>query len=84
VFGIFSEHSSIILNFCRFGQGCLPFLQWTHQCYLVDLPGHGKNLNDGYFSFDDSIMEIEKLIAKNNKDSHRKVNIISHSLGVRG
>ena len=54
----------------------------NYQCFLVDLPGHGKNSNEEYFSFDDSIMEIEKLIVEINNDSHQKVNIVAHSLGA--
>jgi hypothetical protein len=35
VFGVFLEHAPIILNFCRFEEGWLPFLQWSHEWYRI-------------------------------------------------
>jgi len=29
VFGVFLEHAPIVLNFRRFEEGWLPFLQWS-------------------------------------------------------
>jgi predicted PhzF superfamily epimerase YddE/YHI9 len=33
VFGVFSEHVPIILNFCQIEEGRLRFLQWSHRYF---------------------------------------------------